>query len=218
MHIHYCRLSEVFKKLVVQLIKRELQNMFKKKNNNETIEYLELEWSHKDHWVQLFCCEKTYIKNLSHCCNNLPLCSELGDLQVVSSSGSFGSRSARELCAMLRSRGERIPQNKLQSWNSCLCPSVPSQWRNVCLLLFLFSLLLSFLISHIKKATGTFCKHQRRAAIEPRVCSYWERYAAYKGTSSQVGFVKLGKAMSSLQRWTKIIPEAGRRNWKRKWG
>mgnify|MGYP001852896369 FL=1 len=42
MHIQYCRLSEVFKKLVVQLIKRELRNMFKK-NNNETIEYLELE-------------------------------------------------------------------------------------------------------------------------------------------------------------------------------
>lgn len=42
MHIQYCRLSEVFKKLVVQLIKRELRNMFKK-NNNDTIEYLELE-------------------------------------------------------------------------------------------------------------------------------------------------------------------------------
>ena len=42
MHIQYCSLSEVFKKLVVQLIKRELRNMFKK-NNNDTIEYLELE-------------------------------------------------------------------------------------------------------------------------------------------------------------------------------
>lgn len=121
---------------------------------------------------------------MSHCCSNLPFYGDLGDLQVVSSTESFSSRSARELCAMLRSRGERTPQISCRS--EILACAVLSHHSGemfaCCFFSFPCCCLFSFLME--KKATGTFCKHQKSAAIEPRMCSYWENYAAYKGAFS----------------------------------